>query len=399
MRNFILSFSADRLLLLLFIILVTAHVYRINAEATGYTSPDSRFYLELAGNLQKGKGFYIINRTTNEPQFFYVWPVGYPVLLYVVAQITSLSLFWSSKVLNFLLLGFNFLILRQLSQRYSFVLASIFCSYTLMEVYSYTWSEAPFITALLFLALLISKPLPLFDKNRYVILLVMTCLFLFLVRYIGAFSLGVIALLSMYNLLRQCKQLAIKLGVASVFLLFLMLLYLSINYYFGNSFTGSGRFEIEREPIQDFVLMLYSGLFNEFLIVRKYRIWGDLLFIFTTLVQVAIVVVIFLRLKTQQSFKGYMKNSFTNSCFGIGLLYLLALIGLRFISHFDDLDYRLLSPFSTLIIAGLMYAIVKLPDNKNTIIAKLLCFGFYLFSLFLNLPKQYLLEKLGYLTF
>ncbi|WP_187262214.1 hypothetical protein [Pontibacter beigongshangensis] len=399
MRKLASILSADILLLTLFVALVGVHVFRINVEATGYITPDSQFYLELANSLQQGKGFYIKHPKTNSQVFFSTWPVGYPILIYLLSQLSTASLFWASKLVNFLFLGLNFLLLRQISKKYSFVLASVFCSYTLLEIYSSTWSEAPFITGLLFLTYLICKP-PLPEKeNKTILLLFLTCLFLFLIRYVGVFSFGAIALLAVYNYYQNRTATAFKLTIVFFVLCVLMLAYLSMNNYLSGHYTGFNRLAAEHESAGEFLLMLGEALLNEILIIRKYRAPGDTLFMLTTLFQAAAIIYFLIKIDDKQDIKKHVQNSFSISCIAIGSLYLAAIIALRLISRFDDLDYRFLSPFSTLIFVSLLYALVKMPDKGKIRTVKLLCFAFFLLSLFVNLPKQYILNKLtGYFS-
>jgi hypothetical protein len=83
------------------------------------------------------------------------------------------------------------------------------------------------------------------------------------------------------------------------------------------------------------------------------------------------------------------------ACIVIAFLYLAAIVAMRFVSHFDALDYRLLAPFSFPLYIGLVYALVSLPDkHKDIIQAKHALFAFFLLSLILNLPKKFILQQL-----
>lgn len=120
-------------------------------ETTGYLSPDSEYYLELAQNLLEGRGFYrsadypIPETKTPENQiFFSAWPVGYPVVIFLATKILGTSAWLASKIINLICLGFLLLLLRRINRNEAVFLALVLYSFTFLEVYSYTWSEAPF---------------------------------------------------------------------------------------------------------------------------------------------------------------------------------------------------------------------------------------------------------------
>jgi hypothetical protein len=390
--------TSDYLLLALYIAVAAMLIFRIQAEATGYISPDSEKYLELAQNIKDGKGVYLYNEESGQETFFSIWPVGYPVLIYIVSAVSSLDIFWSSKILNLILLGLSFLLLRQINRKYAFVLAAVYCSYTLLEVYSFTWSEAPFLPGLLYLCYLARKILLKDDSYKSVLLLFLTCICLFLLRYIGAFSFSVPALLALYLYYKQRSRTATKLLFISLLLGVLAALYLYMNYRLSGFTTGFDRLEAETEPIGVFVGMMTEGLLNELLIIRKYRAGNqpDYLFYITTLLQLVTMTIILVKVKKHCHLKELLaQNTFSLVCLATAALYFLAILMLRSFSHFDDLDYRLLAPFSFLFWIALVHALVFLPDtSKEVVQAKYIAFVFFLISLFINLPKQFMLEQL-----
>ncbi|MFD3000001.1 hypothetical protein ACFS7Z_06490 [Pontibacter toksunensis] len=393
--------NSDLLLLFLFTIVAIVIVFRVNVEATGYLSPDSVAYLGLAQNITDGHGFYILNEEGTGRSYFSTWPVGYPVLIYFVSAVTPLSVFWSSKLLNLLLAGLGFLLLRHINRNYSFILASVYCSYTLLEVYSFTWSEAPFLLGLLYLCHLTGKILQLGSNRKDIVFLLLTCFSLFLMRYIGAFSFSVTALLACYFFYQRKRGTAVKL----LFVLFLLGalagLYLLMNYHLSGYATGFDRLEAETESGGAFLGMMAEGVLNELLIIRKFRMGNqpDYLLYFTVLLQLATMIFIIAKVRKHHHLLEQLKtNSFSLVCFFVALLYLAAVVFLRSFSHFDDLDYRLLAPFSFLFWIGLVHLLISLPDSvKSTVHTKYAVFAFFILSLLLNLPKQYILASIRYL--
>ncbi|WP_299817962.1 hypothetical protein [uncultured Pontibacter sp.] len=392
---------ADALLLLLFFAFAAAILFRVQIESTGYLSPDSVAYLGLAQNLLDGHGFYVLNTETNSRQYFSTWPVGYPVLIFILSKTSGLSVFWASKALNLLFLGSGFLLLRKLCRAYAFILASVFGAYTFIEVYSFTWSEAPFLIGVLLLAYLTNKSLQKPEAYFYAGYIFLLCLLLFLVRYVGAFSFGVPGLLCLYFLYKRHSKTGILYGVVTLLLTILAGLYLYNNYRLSGYTTGFDRLAAPTESISDFLQMLAQGLSNEFFIIRKYRSASqpDYLFYATALLQIAVLVYLYASIKPTGSFTGKLgKNSFALCCFAIAGLYFVAILILRQLSHFDDLDYRLLSPVIFLVLIGLVYTLVTLSDDmQGAKCAKYVVLCFFVLSLLLNLPKEFLLAQLKHL--
>ncbi|GHA65643.1 hypothetical protein [Pontibacter akesuensis] len=389
---------ADFLLLLLFVVTAAIILFRISIHGSGYLTPDSEAYLELAQNLKDGHGFYVLNAEGTERRYFSTWPVGYPVLIYLFSEVSQFNVFLASKVLNLLFLGLGFLLLRHLCLLYAFVLASIYGAYTFMEVYSFTWSEAPFILGLLLLAYLANQVWLSININRNILLICLTCIFLFLVRYVGAFSFGVPALLGLYFAYQRKYKLSVKLFLAALVPAILAGVYLYNNYQQSGFTTGFDRLEAETEDSQSFVLMMLQGLLNEFLIIREFRLSNqpDYLFYFTTVLQLLLMAFVIVKIRRHYSFWQELKNSsFSLACIGIGILYFAAILLLRSVSHFDDLDYRLLSPFSFPVFIGLIYTLATLPDiHKDVVQAKYAVFTLFMISLFLSVPKNFIFSQL-----
>ena len=109
-------YREDWYLLIIFIMMAVAIVVKSYFHPDGYLSPDSTNYLKLAQNLLEGNGYYVsaYGSTGQDREFFAAWPVGYPTLIFVVAKLTGLSVFWASKFLNILLIGIILGIFRNL---------------------------------------------------------------------------------------------------------------------------------------------------------------------------------------------------------------------------------------------------------------------------------------------
>lgn len=385
------------MLLLLFLGIVAITFFRINIHGSGYLTPDSEAYLNLAQNLKTGYGPYTIN-AEGEREYFIIWPIGYPLTIFLTSVVTGLDAFWASKVLNLLLIGGSFLLLRRLSYKYSYVLASVYGAYTLIEVYSFTWSEAPFLVGMLLLAYFTNQVRLGREIGRNSVLVSVTCISLFLFRYIGAFSVGVPLLLALSFYYRRRYGESVKLFTAATTVIVFYSIYLYLNYILAGSVVGTGRFEAETESAGDFIRMFSKGLLNEFLIIREFRPANqpDYLLYATASLQLLVLMYISTKVKKYYNFwHELLKNSFSVICLSIAFLYLVGILILRSISHFDDLDYRLLSPFSLLMLIGLLYTLVCLPDKHQEVVrAKYIAFGFFVVSLLLNVPKKFVMSQL-----
>jgi hypothetical protein len=268
--------KADVKLLLLYIAISVSILLWVTADTTGYTTLDSEYYLELAQNLKNGNGFYISNvypipieKAPDKQVLFTAWPIGYPVLIYLTSSITMLSVFWASKLLNILLLGLGFLLLRKIEHTHAWLLAMTYCTYTMLSVYTYTWSEAPFNLGCLLLVYLLNRICIPQQTNQTVFLLLLTGMFLFLIRYAGLFSFGILALSSVYYLKAGQQQLSLKLVVATSVLFLMAALYFFTNYYFTGSFSGSDRL-VGSETTEEFLLKQARGIVNEVFLIRKH---------------------------------------------------------------------------------------------------------------------------------
>ncbi|WP_153304248.1 glycosyltransferase family 39 protein [Desulfovermiculus halophilus] len=204
--------------LYLFIILISMSfsiVIQSYLNPNGFLSPDSTNYLSVAKNLLNGDGYVLGHDLRREP--FAVWPVGYPTLIFIVAKISNLSVFWASKLTNILLILGILITIRKTFRRQSYLYALVLFFSSFICIYSYTWSETLFIFLLLLFCLSIYSLLKTEKPNNFnYILIFLTSISLFMSRYIGAFSFGVIAILALYYLfIENNKKRSIKLILIS----------------------------------------------------------------------------------------------------------------------------------------------------------------------------------------
>lgn len=392
----------DVLLLALYLAICVTIILRAFADETGYRTLDSEYYLELAENLKEGNGFYTsdkcqipVGKSPQNQVLFAAWPIGYPLMIAFTSAITGLEVFWASKLLNLFLLGLSFLLLRRINSKYAYLLSGAYCTYTMLAVYTYTWSEAPFNFGCLLLVFLLTQLHAGNHINRTIVLLFLTGVFLFLSRYIGFFSFGILALAAVYFWHRRQQGFSLKLFAAAFLLCFLAALYFCVNYYLTGSFSGGDRLA-NQEPVREFLIKQSCGIMNEFFLVRKHYASGlpDLLFWVTIAAQGAAIGVIVFLLRDDWG-NVYFRDKdkvFPRVCFIVAGMYFIILFMLRAISPFDPLDFRLLSPSVLLTLIALLFYVSNLPTShkhKATIGAVVMCF--FIFSLLMNLPKEFIL--------
>jgi hypothetical protein len=389
-RNYPSLIKEDLYLVMVFFLMTIAILSKSFYQSSGYLSPDSTNYLALAQNLLDGNGFYITSLNQSGKEFFAIWPIGYPFLIYLLAKLTGLSVFWASKVLNIFFIGLILGILKSLFNKNAYLYGLIFLFASYIEIFTYTWSETAFIFGLVWFSAsifnFVKKPNELFLIS---VSLLFSSLFLFLSRYIGAFSFGIIGLLGIYfGLVKKDKSKFIILIAISLFNLLLMSGYLYHNLLETGNITG-----MPRIPSPETNANLFSTLFKASvseLIIHQNDTYFRKNLIF--LAQYALIG--FFTFK----YRGYVfkpKVQESNNklilpfIFGIiGVTYLFFIILMRWAAHFDEFSFRLLAPGSFLI----FIAIINYIENKTTQqyfkVFKILLLSATLFSWILNAPLK-----------
>lgn len=390
----------DYKLLTLFAIIAAIIILRVSVEKTGYRSPDSRYYLEVSQNILDGKGFYGSNvnllpdiRTPDNQMYFAVWPLGYPLLIVGVAFVFSLSVFWASKVVNIVFLGLCFFLFRKINKEKAYLLALLLYSFTFIQVFSFTWSEGPFLFGLLWFGYVLQQFL-INNKLSLLFQIFCSCLFLFLLRYIGAFSFLMVGGLSLWLFLKKNYAAAIKVLLVVLLLSIIAALYLYNNYLQTGFITGINRLDANAESLKTFFRYLMVGLFNELFIIRKYyiKVKPDLVFLIELAFQLIMGAIVYIRFLKDKEITNSNQDYFSIILGVTGFTYLLVLIVLRWFAPFDPFDYRLLAPFSFCMYTAAILFLIQ--PNRVSGYAGSYKYIIILFSvaLLFNLPKRYLLE-------
>ncbi len=265
-----------------------------------------------------------------------------------------------------------------------------FCSYAMLEVYSHTWSEGPF----LFFAVLLCYFL---EKNRsasgsslsfFWVFLLLTSIFL--LRYAGIIFFGVVSGWMIFHFYKKEYRKSLHYFAGLVIAGGFVVAYLYNNLRLTGYWTGMERVALDEEPIVFFAGLVLKGTLNVFLIPRNY--WGhwEPVLLFAIAVQFGVLLVLVKEIK--QAGLTFVVSSRSKSVMAVAFAYLAGIIVMTKIVPVDSLNYRLLAPFSLLFYVSLSQTINE--ANYGRFIKHLAPWlvGFSLFSLVMNLPKQYLIE-------
>jgi len=107
-------------------------------DTNGFLTSDSTHFLKLAQSLRDNNGLDVYSWTNSgDKQFFSTWPIGYPMLIYLVSNISQLDVFWSSKIANIICaILIIFSVRRYLKVGFS-IIGIIFLSGSFLNIFSY----------------------------------------------------------------------------------------------------------------------------------------------------------------------------------------------------------------------------------------------------------------------
>lgn len=376
----------------LFFLIAAVIVIRIIAEPTSYVSPDSTYYLAAADHLMKGEGLVAAHpEAPHQDVYFAIWPAGYPLCIAGLALLTGTSVLVASKMVNLLFLGLTFVLLLRWFGEKSWLAALYFCSFGMLEIYSYSWSEAPFLFFVLLLCYFVTKDLEKDSGPRVFFQLFFCLTALFLFRYAGLIYYLGVAVLLLYFVIKKQRLRAAYYFSALFFASILVCAYLLLNKEMTGYYTGIGdRMQPQQESLQQFVGLLILGVWNQLTLARQY--FGadmDYLYITLLMLQLGVMAVLFYYREKMQTL---FRNKETQIMMGFAVFYFIAIVVLRKIQPFDAFDYRIMAPFSLPLFVALLARLTK--EDAASYLKKVQPWvvGFMLLSLLVNLPKQFLME-------
>lgn len=306
-----------------------------------YTTVDSGYYLSSAQALLDGEGYVI--REDDQRIWNGYFPPGYSLCIAGIAFIFQVSVLWASKVVNWLASGLLiYFFQRKFSPGAVVILGAFLCSGIALKLWVHTWSEPLFLSLLFIWCYYYSR-----DRQRSGWLLFGLGSLLIMVRYAGIFIVPVL-LLSPGNITLRSRRTdtGLALGLTMVFLLILW-----NNYSQSGEPYGGSRFT-EVTSLTETTKLFMIGLINEILLIRDINGQGIDWLSFSGIILQTVWCVIILK-------SGSIKQMDLSFCvkaarpfISMAFCYLIFLFVLRLFSPFDAPGYRLLSPFTFLIITG-----------------------------------------------
>ncbi|MFA9189988.1 hypothetical protein AAGV28_01275 [Flavobacterium sp. FZUC8N2.13] len=381
--------KADYYLILMFILLLISISVKFYFNSSGYLSPDSTNYLLLAQNLLDNNSFYISNPDVKIKPFT-IWPIGYSVLIFLIAKLTGFSVFLASKFINIavIFLFINLFKKEFKENTYLYVLVFFFASF--IQIYSYSWSESFFIFCIFWFTKSIYSIIINFHSGvRIYISILFSSLLMFLFRYIGSFSFGIIGLLGLYYLFfKKEREKSFFLLMIAVFNTLFMFAYLYNNYLETGYYTGIAR-NFQSHSSMELFIMLVKSIVSIIIVYSNHVIWKDVAF---PLFQVLIIFILVVKYR-----KKILKNDGDNSklffsfvFFIIGLLYLISIALLSCAAYVEELNYRLLAPGSFLIFIALINYFENNLLPRYFKIFKIILVSIAFYSWCVNVPYQVL---------
>jgi hypothetical protein len=343
--------------LLLYLSLCSIILLKSYFDPDGYISPDSTNYLSLSKNLVAGEGFRIADYNSSEGHsFFAIWPVGYPVMIFIISKLTGLGVVWASKALNLLIIGIIMLFFRYIFKKNAHWAGLIFFVNSFILVFTFTWSEGAFILFLICISISLYKCVETSGRFLWLAGLFFFGIALFMMRYIGLFSVGIIGLIALINLFRRRWLLSIKLLITASLQMIFAGLYLYHNKISTGYITGMPR-DLPDESNLELLNQLFSALKKEFIFINC----G---IPFTLSFGLLLLVGIYLfrtrgKSHCDEKFGGLWKYFLLS-----GILYFAAIVGAKWFSNFTPLDFRYLFPSTFLFILSLASYLQGKPSIK-----------------------------------
>jgi hypothetical protein len=237
-------------MLMSLIFLVISLLIIIKAYFYGaYISPDSSFYLQAAQSILNGHWFNVYAEAGWNDFYFSHWPIGYPFLIACTSFITGTEVYLASKILTILILAgiFCLLYLRFKNKAWIYALVMV-CYPSFLTCFYYTWSEQAFLLGSLWLTFEIIDIVSI-DKPKlyHYFNILVACLLMFFVRYVGIQAIGILCLTISILIVTQIitkKSMWIKiisLTLTGLIVFIVDLGYLYLNYtntgYIGGSYA------------------------------------------------------------------------------------------------------------------------------------------------------------------
>lgn len=383
------TFTINYPLLLLWLLHSCLILFLAYINPNHYTTVDSHYYLQSAGNIIAGHGYTILE--SNNYQWNGTFPIGYPAAIALVSIITKTKVLWASKIVNAGASGiWLFFLHRWFGKKKSVVIGCTLLLGSFLKLWAHTWSEPLFLVILscwmYHFHYLNNSP----DLSKTRIIHVFSLgLSLILVRYAGIVIIPLTFCYAVYWVYKKDNNKSLLFGLLAFLWSISFVCYLYLNKYQSGDWYGGVRFG-DIILITDNFIVFSKGILNEALLIRDFDFQSfDLLFLAGTAFQSLIII-----FAAKQLAQKFVLSMWIKSSLIAAFSYLIFLFTIRLFSHFDEPGYRLLSPFTFLVLCGLLNSI---PEEKLTIQLKNLFIVFIVFSWVEIIPKNDLEKKVNFI--
>lgn len=308
-------------------------------------SPDGVSYLRMAEAAARGHLFNP-NGVAGHDGWFAVWPLGYPWCIALVIKITSLDAFTSARIVATLITGGILLVLARCARSAFPVLALSLLNLSFCGVFRVSYSEQPYVLALLALCVVLSRK----DENRKIACFAIAglCIATFLFRYVGVFAIfwSIAASYLAAKLERRTLGMVRAAACAAIAVVIFAGGYLFLNHIMCGAFTG-GHPTGMSESFLALLRRTFVALLNETQAAFFAALWAGMLLVTAGPGM--------LRKKSDEVKDEGTPDGMVFVLFG--LLCNGTVVVLRFLMPFDPLGFRLLCPGTTLLVLGLVLKI------------------------------------------
>ncbi|RNI25634.1 hypothetical protein [Rufibacter latericius] len=360
-------------LLLLFAAISFVILVRVALEPDGFTTPDSFHYIKGAEALVE-HGNLRYTTADGEITTLTIWPLGYSFSIASISNLSPFSIFWNSKLVNLLWIAFTLVLFHKLFPKNAFWVGLVFCMHSLLDIFSYTWSEPGMMVIMLWFSVALHHFL--FKPNERVewaCQLLFAILGSFLYRYFGAFLLGVLSQFGVYFLWkRNWKEVGLLLGIAVGVVGFILCYFWFVHEHTGY-YSGTTRIPAD-EPFLYLLKRLGQTQFNEVLLIRKLDFQKiDYLAVIFLFVQLGVMLFALQQVRKLDSLKAILSPKTSDTLpltiAFVGMSYWLTMVILRFFMKFDMFDFRLLTPSTFLFLIFLHSYLAA--EHRNSLLQKI----------------------------
>ena len=373
------SFFQKQPILLSILTAISLYIF-VHAYFFGYfISWDSTHYLRAAQSIVNGGGMFTHPSWSHfyGEGYFAIWPIGYPLLIALVSFLTRTEVYLASVILAVLLVWAIGLLFAKYFGQKAWLYSLVMLNVGFLRIFYFTWSETVYIFALILLSftvanILLSKAV----GKRNFVLLTFSAILLFLSRYVGAFSIGVIGLLWLfYGYLslktkdRVAKGKLLFSTISGIFSACFMLGYLLLNRHMTGFITGSPNHP--RDPFGETLLNLYEASLIEVEYVFAHFFNISPLGLSLPILILAFSFVCYALFRHRQQIKAYHPDIIVPLAFlAIGSISWLSIVAMRFLSRFDPFNFRLLGPSTIVLCIGILGLLLfsfyqKFPHKKD----------------------------------